>query len=103
MTFVVLGINHRTAPVEIREKVVFAANDLSAALSQLRTLPAVHEAAIVSTCNRTELYCFAEAQPDALSNWLIKWHNLSREQIESCVYVHQDAEAVTHLFGVASG
>jgi glutamyl-tRNA reductase len=60
MPLVVIGINHRTAPVEIREKVVFAGEELPAALRELIRLPGVRESLIVSTCNRTELYCFTD-------------------------------------------
>src|SRR5437868_11655703 len=60
MTFVVIGINHRTAPVDIREKVVFAGAELPEALRELVAVPGVRESVIVSTCNRTELYCFTD-------------------------------------------
>ncbi len=60
MPLVVIGINHRTAPVEIREKMVFAGEELPEALRELAGQPGVREALIVSTCNRTELYCFAD-------------------------------------------
>ena len=60
MPLVVIGINHRTAPVDIREKMVFAGEELPEALRELAGQPGVREALIVSTCNRTELYCFAD-------------------------------------------
>jgi len=103
MPFFVLGINHRTAPVEIREKVVFAGEELPAALHELKDVPQVREAVIVSTCNRTELYCFTEDGNAALADWLARWHDLASHHIESCLYRLEDTRAVAHLFSVASG
>jgi glutamyl-tRNA reductase len=102
VSFLVLGINHRTAPVEIREKVVFADAELSGALRELTQVAHVREAVIVSTCNRTELYCHTDGQA-ALSDWLAHWHDLATQHIESSLYRLQDTQAVAHLFGVASG
>ena len=62
MPLVLIGINHRTAPVEIREKVVFAGEELPDALRELVGLPGVSESLIVSTCNRTEIYCLADGR-----------------------------------------
>ena len=103
MSFIVLGINHRTAPVEIREKVVFTDQELPEALAELTHLATVREAVIVSTCNRTELYCYADqAQPD-LAKWLAHWHDLGSHHIESSLYSLSDARAIGHLFSVAAG
>ena len=60
MTLLALGINHRTATVAVRERVAFTPAQLESALTQLRHIPQVHEAAVLSTCNRTELYCVTE-------------------------------------------
>ena len=103
MSFLVLGINHRTAPVEIREQVVFADAELPEALRELTQVPAVREAVIVSTCNRTELYCFVEGATGAVSDWLAHWHDLASKHIEGSLYRLEAAGAVTHLFSVASG
>lgn len=108
MSFLVLGINHRTAPVEIREKVVFAGQELPEALKELTQLSEVHEAVIVSTCNRTELYCHAGPEGSAemstkLSAWLAHWHDLASHHIETSLYTHEGSAAVGHLFSVASG
>ena len=102
MSFLVIGINHRTAPVEIREKVVFAGAELPEALRELTQVPQVHEAVIVSTCNRTELYCYAEDDA-ALAEWLAHWHDLASQHIETSLYRLENARAVAHLFAVASG
>ncbi|HSN72749.1 MAG TPA: glutamyl-tRNA reductase [Steroidobacteraceae bacterium] len=103
MPFLVLGINHRTAPVEVREKVVFAGEELPEALAELARLPDVREAAIVSTCNRTELYCYVEAPGVELDGWLEEWHELSARSIHSCLYRLEGPRAVAHAFSVASG
>jgi glutamyl-tRNA reductase len=103
MSFLVLGINHRTAPVEIREQVVFADAELPEALRELTQVSAVREAVIVSTCNRTELYCFAEGATAPVADWLAHWHDLASKHIESSLYRHDDTSAVAHLFSVASG
>jgi len=102
MSFLVLGINHRTAPVEIREKVVFADGGLPDALRELNQLPNVRESVIVSTCNRTELYCYAEGDVD-LGQWLAHWHDLASQHIEASLYRLNAERAVAHLFAVASG
>lgn len=101
----VIGINHRTAPVEIREKVVFAGEELPEALRALRTLPGVRESLIVSTCNRTELYCVSEGGERGLVEWLSGWHDLARHRIdiEACMYRLQDTAAIRHIFAVACG
>jgi glutamyl-tRNA reductase len=107
MALLVLGINHRTAPVEIREKVVFADAELPNALRDLKQVPQVREAVIVSTCNRTELYCYTEQNGAELSQWLTRYFDLGNRaaghSIESSLYNMADARAVAHLFAVASG
>ncbi|OOZ38620.1 glutamyl-tRNA reductase [Solemya pervernicosa gill symbiont] len=105
MSFVTLGINHRTAPVEIRERVTFAPEDLQRALTALNQQPGVAEAALLSTCNRTELYCRLDKQQssDQIIDWLCEFHNLERSEIEPYVYLHPDIDAVQHMLRVASG
>ena len=97
-----LGINHQTAPVALREKVAFAAEALAPALQALRALPGVHEAVLLSTCNRTELYARAEGDGRALADWLAR-HPGAGEDLHAYLYHHRDGEAVRHLFRVASG
>jgi glutamyl-tRNA reductase len=111
MPFIVVGINHRTAPVAIREKVVFADPELPPALDELGKVPQVSEALIVSTCNRTELYCYLDSDADAslhtqaqpLIHWLAQWHELETTDIHACLYQHGEADAVRHAFAVAAG
>ncbi len=103
MPLVIVGINHRTAPVEIREKVVFGGAELPAALRELSGLPAVRESVILSTCNRTEIYCHADSVEVGLVSWLEHWHDLAATSIHHCLYQHQASQAVTHIFNVATG
>jgi glutamyl-tRNA reductase len=105
MSLLVIGINHRTAPVEIREKVVFAGEELPDALRELTGIPGVREALIVSTCNRTELYCLAEETEERIVPWLAGWHELAPHHLErgGVLYRLQGAEAIKHLFAVACG
>ena len=102
MSLVVVGINHRTAPVEVRERVVFEPSRMQNALRELVTLDAVEEAVIVSTCNRTELYCVSPSGEAQLADWLQRYHQLG-SSIHHCLYHHDDLKAVAHAFAVASG
>ncbi|MDJ0832163.1 MAG: glutamyl-tRNA reductase [Gammaproteobacteria bacterium] len=104
MSLLTLGINHQTAPVEIREKVTFAPDQMVDALHQAVALNAVNEAIIVSTCNRTELYCEVNEQHDsAVSQWLSDFHHLQHDELVPYLYQYKDQEATRHLFRVASG
>ena len=102
MSLVVVGINHRTAPVEVRERVVFEPARIPEALRELTSLSEVRESVIVSTCNRTELYCVTESGEAALADWLQRYHQLG-SSIHHCIYRHEDLRAVNHAFAVASG
>lgn len=103
MSLTILGINHRTAPVSVREKVAFGPEQLPLALQQTRELPGVRESLIVSTCNRTELYCETEGDgADQLKAWLMAFHKLPDEALKSLFVVH-DLAAIEHTFNVASG
>lgn len=98
MTLWVLGINHQTAPVDLRERVAFDAGNLPAALASLRALSEVSEAALLSTCNRTELYAIAQD-----SESLMRWLATQAEGLDAYLYRYSDADAVRHLFRVATG
>ena len=102
MSLVVVGINHRTAPVEVRERVVFEPARIPDALRELRTLPDVRESVIVSTCNRTELYCVTQTPQPELGTWLQHYHDLG-SSIHHCLYHHVEHKAVSHVYAVASG
>lgn len=102
MSLFVLGINHQTAPVSLRERVAFSAEAVPAALDALRALPQVSEVALLSTCNRTELYAVADDDGRALADWLAT-HPDDMGDLHAYLYRHRDAEAVRHLFRVATG
>ena len=97
-----IGINHRTAPLAVREQMVFDPLQLPLALGQLLDVDAVQEAAILSTCNRTELYCATE-RPDIAASWLAEYHALSPQYLQPYLYTHPQRNAVRHMFRVASG
>ena len=102
MAFNILGINHKTAPVALREKVAFGEDRLVAALQALREELGVAEAVILSTCNRTEVYWSGPASGTELSKWLERHHGNNLD-LAASLYVHQDSRAVEHAFSVASG
>ncbi len=98
----ILGINHKTAPVALREKVAFTEDRLGAALLTLRRELGVAEALILSTCNRTEVYWSGTASGSELSQWLERHHGNNLD-LAASLYVHQETRAVEHTFSVASG
>jgi glutamyl-tRNA reductase len=102
MSIFVLGINHQTAPVSLRERVAFSGDSIPAALDALRGLPSVHEVALLSTCNRTELYAVTDDDGRALADWLAT-HPDDEGDLHAYLYRHADADAVRHLFRVATG
>src|SRR4029453_4716524 len=102
MSLYTLGLNHATAPLEVRERVVFSPDALLDALRDLVGARRVKEAAILSTCNRTEVY-FRGDDPAAMTNWLAGFHNLPARSLAPYVYTLPREKAVTHAFRVASG
>jgi glutamyl-tRNA reductase len=102
MAFKILGINHKTAPVALREKVAFSEDRLISALRSLRQENGVAEVVILSTCNRTEVYWSGSASGAELSQWLEKHHGNDLDLAPS-LYNHQESSAVEHAFSVASG
>ena len=104
MAFIALGINHKTASVDVRERVAFTPEQLVEALQQLCRITPSREAAILSTCNRSELYLEQDhPSTDEVLAWLAGYHSLSLEELRACAYVHQDDAAVRHMMRVASG
>ena len=102
---IALGINHQTAPVALRERVAFADDALPATLAALRALPGVQEVALLSTCNRTEVYALAGGDGEALVEWLAAHPQDGRSPLalHDYLYRHYDDQAVRHLFRVATG
>lgn len=101
MQLYVIGVNHTTAPIQIRENVAFDSAHLGTALREL-TNKSASEAAILSTCNRTELYCSTDNPQNAL-NWLTQYHQLEPQHLSPYIYTLPDNQAVKHAFRVASG
>jgi glutamyl-tRNA reductase len=97
-----LGLNHDTAPLAVREKLAFPAESLSSALRSLLQVDGVAEAALLSTCNRTELYCTAPAPEPALA-WLAESRGLVLDQLRPYLYLLEGEAAARHAFRVASG
>ncbi|MDR1855142.1 MAG: glutamyl-tRNA reductase [Azoarcus sp.] len=102
MQLYALGLNHHTAPLAIRERVAFEPASLAGALRDLTSGRTVREAAILSTCNRTELY-FASEAPQHAADWLAQFHRLPLGEVAPYLYSHPEREAVRHVFRVASG
>lgn len=104
MALLALGINHKTASVSVREKVAFAPEQMDQALSSACDQAGLKEVAILSTCNRTELYCSAPLEGSrALLEWMGGYHGLSFEELESCSYAYWDEDAARHMMRVACG
>lgn len=108
MTLIALGINHKTAPVALREKVAFNADSLVEALRSLKARNQTQEAVIVSTCNRTEIYALpngdnTEQSAKALQQWLVEFHALTDDALQKHSYTYYGDSAVQHMMRVASG
>ena len=97
-----LGINHHSAPLAIRERVAFNAEKLHSALADLTHSQSVKEVAILSTCNRTEIYCSAET-PELVIDWLSRYHQVDRADLAPYLYTHDQPDAIRHAFRVACG
>ncbi len=104
MTLLAFGINHKTAPVAIREKVAFAPDQIHAHLREACAQHGMQEVVILSTCNRTELYCSTEtASEHSLLNWMSATHTVPENELSRCHYCLEGDAAVQHLMRVASG
>jgi glutamyl-tRNA reductase len=104
MTLVAYGINHATAPIDLREKVSFGNDVVSDALSELKHQNGIHEAAILSTCNRTEIYCSVDQDNSHNPiDWLHNFHGMKQGLLRPFLYKHPDENAVRHVLRVASG
>ena len=104
MSLITLGINHKTAPLDLRERLAFTPQTLPEALLSLKKLAHIEEASILSTCNRTELYCVTTENNDrAIIQWFSQFHGLDENQIKEHIYLHAHEETVRHAMEVASG
>ena len=102
MVFVACGLNHKTAPLDVREKVALPVSEQHSLLNRLVSLPSIHEAAVLSTCNRTEIYCDTD-NSSTLISWLANESHLSPESITPYFYLYDGYNAVRHTLRVASG
>jgi glutamyl-tRNA reductase len=102
MALFTLGLNHHTAPLAVRERVLFHVERVRDALGEIRAALA-SEAAILSTCNRTELYLAAEHPPTVVADWLAKYHHFDPIELGRYLYTLPSEQAVRHAFRVASG
>jgi glutamyl-tRNA reductase len=105
MKFVVTGLNHRTAPVDVRERIAFSEARLAQALDELRRRPGLLEGMILSTCNRVEIAVTADEQTDAeecVERFLAETQNVAREWVAPYLYHYHGPDAIRHLFRVAS-
>ncbi|GGD63589.1 glutamyl-tRNA reductase [Lacimicrobium alkaliphilum] len=103
MALIAFGINHNTAPVEVREKVAFSTDAQLEALRALKEQLGSEESVILSTCNRTEIYADINLSGEQLSQWLASFHQLDGAAIENASYCFTHEQAIRHLMRVASG
>jgi glutamyl-tRNA reductase len=102
MTINVLGVNHKSAPIDVREKLVFDKNSIPRALDDIKNIEGVNEVVLISTCNRTEIY----TENDSDNSKIIKWLNSHQDVTQDCepfMYSYYEEKAIKHLFSVASG
>jgi glutamyl-tRNA reductase len=102
VALIVAGVSHVTAPIEVREKLAFRAQDARAELARLREEGAIREGVVLSTCNRTEMYA-VEEDPDALTLIAMGLSNRLGEDVSQYLYIRRDRDVATHLFSVAAG
>lgn len=104
MSLLAFGLNHNTAPLQLREQVCIGPETVPEALAGLRQASGVEEAAILSTCNRTEIYCsLGDSEPGEAVDWFQQFHGLADGQLRRHLYTHPNAMAVKHVMRVASG
>ncbi|MEC8443392.1 MAG: glutamyl-tRNA reductase [Pseudomonadota bacterium] len=104
MSIWALGINHKTAPVAVRERVAFDPAGMPDVLQRLQSLDTVSEVVVLSTCNRTEIYCTADDHcPDQIVRWLETHRQIGRADLDASLYSLNNDDAVSHTMRVASG
>ena len=104
MSLILVGMNHKTAPLEIRERLSITCEDGSDPLAEVLRVPGVEEALFLSTCNRVEILARAGGREaaDGLHGFVFRYGNLDRQEMDRCLYTHYDREAVRHLFRVTA-
>ncbi len=104
MALLAYGVSFRTAPIDMRERIAFGTRELPRALSRLGEIPSLSEAAILSTCNRTEIYCALDApNHDPVADWLARDRGIPVDELADAAYALWDAEAAAHVMRVAAG
>ncbi|GIP39175.1 glutamyl-tRNA reductase [Paenibacillus sp. J31TS4] len=106
MHIIAVGLNYRTAPVEIREKFAFAKDELPDALRKLKETKSILECVVVGTCNRTEIYAVVDRMYPCghyIRDFIEKWFGVSRREFNHHLYVKEDEDAIRHLFRVTGG
>jgi glutamyl-tRNA reductase len=105
MKILILGLNHKTANVEVRERLAFNGQKLKDGLLSLKEIPEIKEIALLSTCNRVEIFTCVNSADTASENikkFLSDFHNISKDDFEKSLYLYTDSDAVKHIFRVAS-
>jgi len=102
-SLITLGLNHKTAPLDLRERLAFTPQSLPEALNSLHKLEGVEEAAIVSTCNRTELYCAVDDNDPSLIDWFSQYHGIDVSKVKDHLYTYKHEDTIRHAMEVASG
>ena len=101
MTISVIGLNHKSANIDVREKFSFTADNASLLLRRIKKIEGISEVIVVSTCNRTEIYCESQNGIDDIQNWLLREREY--KSFAKHFYVHQEEDAIEHLFKVVAG
>ncbi|NJD55415.1 MAG: hypothetical protein FIA94_03305 [Nitrospirae bacterium] len=105
MKIAVVGLNHKTADVELREKLAFSGPKLEEGLRRIRDIQSIRETAIISPCNRVEIYLHVQNMEKAyaaIKDFLVEFFDIRRESLDTALYLHEDMAAVKHIFRVAS-
>ncbi len=102
MTLALIGVNHKTAPIALRERIAISREDLPDTTRALAAMPGVSECMIVSTCNRVELLAAVDSPSTSLTGFLERQFGIERAQIEPHIYEYRDTEAISHLFRMAA-
>ena len=103
MTFLALGINHHTAPVALRERVAFAPENIVTALRDAKVQLGINDLAILSTCNRTEIYLHGDIETLKILQWFSAHHGISLDELSPYHYSHTGDAAINHMMQVACG
>jgi glutamyl-tRNA reductase len=105
MKIAVVGLNHKTADVELREKLAFNGPKLEEGLRKIKEIPSIRETVIISTCNRVEIYLHVqdvEKAYAAIKDFFVEFFEIRRDSLDTALYLHKDMAAVKHIFRVAS-